>query len=353
MSTIPFDEIVPGATARFVVVDGIQYLSIRDVLVFVCALTPKRANEKWNLLSDSIKNELTEYIGQFRFPGPGNPSPSPVITFQGVLKLTMLVSGEKAALYRSSMVKILQRYYSGDGTLVNEIEANAVSNSPIAQMARAADGEGVPPKLKRSMECDGGFYDLDVDERKAKIALMIAAAHLKTAEASLKTAEANSKNVDSHKELLETYVSVCTHPVLDDAAKAAFKANVMNIIRPVVAPPAASLLAIANHQEAGADDLINISGVAADMGLQFSIKDLKAIGCLLSKAYNDKYNVKPNQREQQVATGKILVNSYTNRDLDLMQAAISDFDKTRGQSQSRICFAPAAGHAAGPAAGPA
>jgi hypothetical protein len=167
------------------------------------------------------------------------------------------------------------------------------------------------------MECDGGFYGdtLDVDERKARIGLMVA-------EASLKTAEANHKNVASQKELLAAYVSVCTHPDLDDLAKTAFKAGMIHAIY----TPSKQILSCSAPDGRGllgpADDLINISVVAADMGHQLSVKDLKAIGCLLSKAYMNKYGVKPNQREQLVQGNIMKVNSYTNRDIDLMQAAI-------------------------------
>jgi hypothetical protein len=120
-----------------------NYLSIRDVLMHVCDLTPKRANEKWDRLSNDIKNELTSFCGQFRFLVLAIQRL--VLTFKGVLRLIMLVSGEKAALYRSAMSKILQRYYAGDGSLTDEIQANPQSDAPIAQMARAAlVAEAVP-----------------------------------------------------------------------------------------------------------------------------------------------------------------------------------------------------------------
>ena len=54
-------------------------------------------------------------------------------------------------MVRSTMVSILSRYYAGDGSLTDEIEANAVSTSPVAQMARnalAADGVVENPKKR-------------------------------------------------------------------------------------------------------------------------------------------------------------------------------------------------------------
>ena len=138
MSTIPFDEIVAGATARLAVIDGVQYLSIRDVIMHICDLSSIRANEKWRLLPDEVKNEVAEFLGNFKFPGKGNKF-EPVITFKGALKLVMLVSGQKATLYRSAMVSILQRYYAGDGSLLEEVGANSQSTAPIQQMVIACD----------------------------------------------------------------------------------------------------------------------------------------------------------------------------------------------------------------------
>lgn len=155
MSTIPFDEIVPGATVRFTNMEGDQYLSVRDCLMHLCGKTAKRANEKWDRLSAEAKKEVAAFCGHFQFPGQGN-KPEVVITFKGALKLAMLVSGEKAAMHRAAMVNILSRYYAGDGSLTDEIEANATSTSPVAEMARnalAAEGTLENPK-KRARASD-------------------------------------------------------------------------------------------------------------------------------------------------------------------------------------------------------
>jgi hypothetical protein len=51
MATIPLDEIAPGATVRFTVIDGVQYLSIRDFIMHVgntsndYAGDPRKPNE--------------------------------------------------------------------------------------------------------------------------------------------------------------------------------------------------------------------------------------------------------------------------------------------------------------------
>ena len=127
---------------RFTTIDGVQYLSVRDVIMHLCGSTAKTANKKWERLSDEAKEDVATLGRLFQFPGQGNKTET-VITFKGALKLAMLVSGENAAKHRTAMVNILSRYYAGDDSLTDEIEANAASASPVAEMARnSLAGEG-------------------------------------------------------------------------------------------------------------------------------------------------------------------------------------------------------------------
>jgi len=107
----------------------------------------------------------------------------PVIDFNGVVKLAMMIGGRQAVEYRVRMVDTIRRYLSGDPSLIPEIEANAASDAPIAQLAReslASDPVGEPAEAlgdqpqqpkKRSLESeDGGcMLELEVLERKQKL----------------------------------------------------------------------------------------------------------------------------------------------------------------------------------------
>jgi len=41
------DELVPGATVRFTVKNGTQYISIRDLIMLVCEKDRNQAGEVW------------------------------------------------------------------------------------------------------------------------------------------------------------------------------------------------------------------------------------------------------------------------------------------------------------------
>jgi hypothetical protein len=154
VQTIPFDEILPGATVRFTIIDGTQFLSVRDLIMSVCAKDNKIASKIWERISEERTEEVSPFCRNFKFPGQGQ-SEQTVITFPGAVMLVMFLPGERAKTNRSLMASILVRYFAGDVTLVREIEANAASDDPVANMARAAlpvvanDQVGLNLKRKR------------------------------------------------------------------------------------------------------------------------------------------------------------------------------------------------------------
>ena len=133
---IPFDEIVQGASVRVVTINGLQYLSIRDIIICVCGKDPNYSGQIWRNLSQNQKNEVREFLMNHKFTGSGQ-SEQPVITFPGALKLMMFLPGDTAKKHRSAMVTILTRYFTGDKSLIQEIEANAVSQLPVCRLAQS------------------------------------------------------------------------------------------------------------------------------------------------------------------------------------------------------------------------
>ena len=68
----------------------LQYLSVRDVIMYFGGHSAKTANRVWERLSDSRKEEVATECRNFKFSGQGQ-SEQPVITFKGFLKLYIII----------------------------------------------------------------------------------------------------------------------------------------------------------------------------------------------------------------------------------------------------------------------
>jgi hypothetical protein len=118
-----------------------------------------------------------------------------VITFPGALKLVMFLPGDTAKKHRSTMVTILTRYFAGDKSLIQEVEANAVSESPVCQLAR----EVVQPPAWKSLE--------EYPSLKRK--------HAEVEVYNMETERINN--------CLVIFRVLCTDAVIDETAKQVFK----------------------------------------------------------------------------------------------------------------------------------
>jgi hypothetical protein len=204
---IPLDEITSGAAIRFIFIDGVQYLSVRDLIMQMCVATVDYAGQIWRNIPETQKSEVRDLLSTFKFPGRGQVH-QPVITFPGAIKLAMFLPGENAKKNRSMMANIIVRYFAGDPSLIKEIEANAMSDAPIPQMARTAllndKDEGMNQvindttwsNLKRKRE------ELELLKLETEIVVMTRKSQI---------------------EIVQAYTDMCTNTVIDEHSRNVFK----------------------------------------------------------------------------------------------------------------------------------
>jgi len=249
------------------------------------------AGEVWRNLSDSRKSEVQDSVLNFQFPGRGQ-SEQPVITFPGALKLIMFLPGEAAKQHRSTMVTILQRFFAGDPSMLEDLEANRVSDSPVAQLARASLASEQPTlddmadrKRKRQLE----------DEQLLQ---------LKVSNVSLFANTMAMINPDWRE---DTRLRLQTESWLKNVAFNSGQA------------------AITNGAEAvPVDKSISISQVAQEMGFKLKHSQLIKAGQYAAAKYRDKYDEEPPVHSQWVDGAERKVKSYTERDRGLIVEALAD-----------------------------
>lgn len=331
-AAISFDAISSGSTVRLVVIRNVQYLCVRDVIMHVCDVTSKGACQKWDRLSDDKKNELVGTLDTFHFFGRGQ-SEQPVITFQGALKLVMFLSGTKASLYRATMVNILQRYYAGDGSLLEEVDANAISSEPMQQMARAslnpemntlsADNARVQ-KRRLDMEDATLTHEMEMAERQIALDERRHKMQIESQKMQIESQKMQTEVFQTHKLIMDSYGNLCSNGVMDDRAKLLFKDYLLNYMNSSTSSdvvPSGGTLAIADNS----NKPITISTLTTEMGHRFNNAQLQKIGTMVSKAYKEKYGVAPSKHDQFCGQAMRPVCSYTERDRSLVEAEITSF----------------------------
>lgn len=139
----------------------------------------------------------SKFIERQMYPG----RPTKLLTVDDSIQFIMVLPGRTAKEVRQQFGVIIKRHIAGDQSLHAEINMNATSSHPLAQMARESLGVQAPssPELvgfKRQRE-----------------------------ELELRTLEH-----DRVSRLAADYERMCTNTTLDDEAKAAFKKTYLDLL---------------------------------------------------------------------------------------------------------------------------
>lgn len=108
-----FDDVVPGAKVRFAVIDGVQYLSIRDLIMIVCDQTNKHASTTWINMNFQTKYDLEKDTIIYKFPGRGQKE-QPVVSIEAAAMILSYLPGDEAKNRRATALENLRRYHNAD-----------------------------------------------------------------------------------------------------------------------------------------------------------------------------------------------------------------------------------------------
>jgi hypothetical protein len=94
---------------------------------------------------------------------------TPVMTLRGLQRLMMMLDGKVAAEFRAIVEGVFSRYVAGDRSMLQEIQANAVSDAPIHQAYRQAlaqepvvDAAGT----KHMLDHNEALFTIELHERQ-------------------------------------------------------------------------------------------------------------------------------------------------------------------------------------------
>jgi len=238
------------------------------------------------------------------------------MTIRGLQRLLMILGGKVATQYRAILETTFTRVLAGDKSLVKLIEANANAVGGVQQMCRDAleldaDAGGVPDnaledaimgKRKKSEE----EYELQMAERKQALELSKA----NCAQIRSKTA---TDNINMLCQIMEL-----TNPNWKEDKRLCLQ--IQDLAKNTALHTGQNL--ITNGEQSSLLQSITISQVALEMGYRLAKGQDKKIGKIAAKAYFEKYGEAPSKHNQDVGGAVIPVNSYTERDRDIIEAAV-------------------------------
>ena len=305
MLSISFEEIVPGGSVR--VTNDCMLYAIDLVMV----ITEKNNNDAGLILrrlTDDIflSNKLIER----KTPGKGN-SKTKLVSFKNAIELIMVLPGKMAKETRAKFADVITRYLAGDASLVKELHANAASNHPVASLARQSVAQS-PAEALESESRKRQREELDIQKQIEEIEDSRSNRKIKESDLQIK--------------LMKTYQFLCPGQVMDDTARVMFKDQVLNMAMGDYGQRKRLKAAGDPQDDAVYDNKpITVSTVATQMGVILTGPEAQKVGIQLKQKYFERYQRPPTKKEQLVGGAMREVNSYTERDKELMQEVIAGF----------------------------
>ena len=291
--------------------DGTHLFSVYDFITIACQKKDDGGYARKtysNLVKDSceFKKEVLKLVHYCQFPDGARQRETPTMTIRGLQRLLMILGGKVAANFRKEVEGTFTRVMAGDTSLIQEIRDNAVSTSPVHQVFRQAlveepisdEDEVGRKRQKRMEEREDALFAIEMQERTARVK-------------------------ESNLNIFEKFSGLMTDLNPSWKEDARLRLQVEDSLKTTV-------LSKANLQiENGvvARDLmqsISVSQVAQEMGVQLNHSDSIAIGKKVAKAYKEQYGEKPSKHRQWVDGAEREVNSYTEKDRGILEAAIKE-----------------------------
>ena len=298
-----FAEVVQGRDANVRVTDdGLLYAV--DLAMVVTGHNRDDAGKSLRRLSDEIFQSDKFADRQISRHGGHKTK---LVSFEHAIELIMVLPGKIAKETRAKFASIIRRYLGGDKSLIVEINANAASNSPIAQLARAADQsidtvEDPDTRRKRIKR-----EDLELVRMEEEIQEMRST-----------NRERQIKNFHAFMGLMNT---IRPDWMQTDAR---FRLQTEDTIKNILVTPGSSVPALTNGEPSQTASL-SISQLVQELGGRpLKHGDACRAGALAAKHYRAAHDVDPPKHAQWVDGAERAVNSYTQKDRGLLTAVLKD-----------------------------
>jgi len=292
--------------------------SIRD---FINVMNEKPISDPygmitWNrMLCGEHKNELITICCQLIIPGSQGRE-TPCASILGLQTIAALLPGKIAAKYRQEVRDIFNRVIMGDTSLIQIIENNSSTSTPMQEVLRDAykrQGEDPEDRLVKRRK-----IEMEMQKMQAEIDVMRAETKHKLADAEHKLVETTNMRINNIQEAEKMYTRLCIGGIMDDRARLMFKDGLTN---------AAGIMPTQQQEKPIDERPLTISTFVTELKIKMNNSQGIQAGRIMARLYREKYGSDPSTHEQFVDGAVRKVKSYTREHTDLMEQAIKEATK--------------------------
>ena len=173
---------------------NVAYFSVPDIIMFLSNKNQAQSKQIWLEKNKELKLNCIEFKFPYLPHQPVTPLPD---------ALRLVASIFCSAKRRAHLTAILNQHRDPTDNIDPEVEANAISESPVNLCALASDGLQIEETRKRKRE--------EFENRKAD------------ADLCCSIIEKYASVMDKFASIIDTYTALCSNPDIDDQAKNIFK----------------------------------------------------------------------------------------------------------------------------------
>lgn len=305
---------------------GGQYFSVYDFMTVVCGYKDagNSARKEFKRLTQDgseFQNEVAASCRYLKFPGSGQRD-TPCMTIRALQRLLMILGGKVASKFRQEVEGTFTRVMAGDQSLIEVINANAASDSPVQQAFRQAlEQEPVEPVL------DDYCVELSFKRRRMELEIAreeeeLRAVKLTNDERQQRLENAKLTQIKDSATLIQ---SLHNMNGIDERTKMQMEDYAKNILQ-ITCGPSSGQQAITNGEvrPPSSTAAINVSVVAKELGYSCTAKQLIQIGRAMAEKYRSIHGEDPPKHKQYVNGNFVPVNSYMERDRPVMEQVIRE-----------------------------
>ena len=244
-----------------------------------------------------------------KLPGKGCGH-TKLVSFEHAIQLIMVLPGKVAKETRMAFAGVIHRFLAGDKSLIKEIEANAESSSPIAELARATLPKPAPEdpeaRRKRIMREDLDLISLQEDIQDKRM-----------------------RRIEYSMQLLDR-LNPTWHK-----SDARFRMQTEDMVKNILTVPVTTASLLTNGEPSKQQATLTISQLAQELGCKKLLhSQLCSAGSRAARLFRTRYGQEPTKHRQWVDGAERDINTYTEADRPLLTQVLVDMCLVPGSASS-------------------